>query len=176
MFRTRITELFGIDYPIIQGGMQWVSRAELVAAVSNAGGLGILSALTFSSEELKLELRKTKELTDKPFGVNLSLLPTLRPVNYEEYIDVIIGEGIKIVETAARSPEPYMGLFRAAGIKVINKCTAVRFARTRSDSTAFSEQFITFDFDQGGVALTGGVEYGFALGFAAHWAYLRIFF
>ena len=130
MFSTRITKLFGIKYPIIQGGMQWVSRAELAAAVSNAGGLGILSALTFSPEELRLEIRKMRELTDKPFGVNLTLLPALRPVKYEEYIEVILQEGVGIVETAGRNPEPYMKLFREGAVKVIHKCTAVRFART----------------------------------------------
>jgi len=130
MFKTRITEMFRIEYPIIQGGMQWVSTAELTAAVSNAGCLGILSALTFSPEELKLEIRKVKELTNRPFGVNITLLPTLRPVNYNEYFNVVIEEGVKIVETAGRSPEPYMKLLKAAGIKVIHKCTAVRFART----------------------------------------------
>ena len=130
MFSTRITKLFGIKYPIIQGGMQWVSRAELAAAVSNAGGLGILSALTFSPEELRLEIRKMRELTDKPFGVNLTLLPALRPVKYEEYIEVILQEGVGIVETAGRNPEPYVKLFREGAVKVIHKCTAVRFART----------------------------------------------
>ncbi len=130
MFSTRITKLFGIKYPIIQGGMQWVSRAELAAAVSNAGGLGILSALTFSPEELRLEIRKMRELTDKPFGVNLTLLPALRPVKYEEYIEVILQEGVGIVETAGRNPEPYMKLFWEGAVKVIHKCTAVRFART----------------------------------------------
>ncbi len=131
MFPNRLTELLGIRYPIIQGGMQWVSRAELVAAVSNAGGLGILSALTFPSpEELAAEIRKTGNITSQPFGVNLTLLPTMRPANIEGYINTIIGEGIKIVETAGRNPEPYMESLKAAGIKVIHKCTAVRFART----------------------------------------------
>lgn len=131
MLKTRVTEMLGIEYPIVQGGMQWVSRAELVSAVSNAGGLGILSAFTFPSpEELAAEIRKTRELTDKPFGVNLTLAPTLRPVNYEPYIDVIAREGIKVVETAARNPEPYMTQFKSAGIRVIHKCTAVRFAQT----------------------------------------------
>jgi nitronate monooxygenase len=131
MFKTRVTELFGIKYPIIQGGMQWVARAELAAAVSNAGGLGILSALTFPTpEELAAEIRKARGLTDKPFGVNVTFLPTLRPVNIDGYIDVIIEEGVKIVETAGRNPEPYMERFKSAGIKVIHKCTAVRFART----------------------------------------------
>ncbi len=131
MLKTRVTELFNIKYPIIQGGMMWVSRAELVGAVSNAGGLGILTALTFSSpEELVAEIRKTKEITDKPFGVNFTFLPTLRQINYEEYIDAALGEGVRIVETAGRSPEPYMPRLKAAGVKVIHKCTAVRFART----------------------------------------------
>ncbi|MFO7996151.1 MAG: nitronate monooxygenase [Dehalococcoidia bacterium] len=131
MFRTEVTEILGIKYPITQGGMQWISRAELVSSVSNAGGLGILSALTFPSpEELAAEIRKTRNLTDRPFGVNVTLAPTLRPVNIDRYLDVIIGEGVKIVETAARSPEPYMKRLKDSGVKVIHKCTAVRFART----------------------------------------------
>jgi len=129
VFKTRVTELFGIKYPIIQGGMQWVARAELSSAVSNAGGLGIITALTFPTpEELATEIKRMRELTDKPFGVNITLIPTLRPVNYEEYIDVIIREDVAIVETAGRNPEPYMNRLKAAGIKVIHKCTAVRFA------------------------------------------------
>jgi len=131
MLKTRITELFNIRYPIIQGGMLWVSRAELVAAVSNAGGLGILTALTFPTpRELATEIKKTRALTNKPFGVNITLLPTLRPVDIESYINTVIDSGIKIVETAGRSPEPYMERLKAAGLKVIHKCTAVRFART----------------------------------------------
>ena len=131
MFRTRITELFGIKYPIIQGGMMWISRAELVAAVSNAGGLGILTAFTFPTpEELAAEIKKTRTLTDKPFGVNITLLPTLRPVDIDGYLDTVISAGIKIVETAGRSPEPYMERLKAAEVRVIHKCTAVRFART----------------------------------------------
>lgn len=130
MFKTRVTELFGIKYPIIQGGMQWVARAELSSAVSNAGGLGIITALTFPTpEELASEIKRMRELTDKPFGVNITLIPTLRPVNYEEYIDVIIREDVGIVETAGRNPEPYMSRLKSAGIKVIHKCTAVRFAK-----------------------------------------------
>ena len=125
-----MTELFGVKHPIIQGGMMWISRAELVAAVSNAGGLGILSALTFPSpEELAAEIKRTRELTDKTFGVNITLLPTLRPKDIDGYFDVVIKGGIKIVETAGRSPEPYMERLKAAGVKVIHKCTAVRFAR-----------------------------------------------
>ncbi len=131
MIKTRITELLGIKYPIVQGGMMWVSRAELVAAVSNAGGLGIITAFTFPTpDELAAEIKKTKELTDKPFGVNVTLLPTLRPVDIDGYFNTVIDAGIKIVETAGRSPEQYMERLKAAGIKVIHKCTAVRFART----------------------------------------------
>jgi nitronate monooxygenase len=131
MFTTRVTQLLGIKYPIIQGGMLWLSRAELVAAVSNAGGLGILSALTFPSpQELAEEIRKTRRLTDQPFGVNITLLPTLRPINIDAYIDAVIDEGVKVVETAGRSPEQYMEKFKKGGIKVMHKCTAVRFART----------------------------------------------
>ncbi len=131
MFKTRITELFGIKYPIIQGGMLWISRAELVSAVSSAGALGILTAFTFPTPaELAAEIKKTRGLTDKPFGVNITLLPTLRPVDIDGYLGAVIDSGIKIVETAGRSPEPYMERLKAAGVKVIHKCTAVRFART----------------------------------------------
>jgi nitronate monooxygenase len=131
MFETRITELFGMKYPIIQGGMMWVSRAELVAAVSNSGGLGILSALTFPTpEELAAEIKRTRQLTDKPFGVNITLLPALRPANIEGYLDAVINSGVKILETAGRNPELYVERLKAAGVKVIHKCTAVRFART----------------------------------------------
>ena len=131
MFKTKVTEMLNIEYPIIQGGMMWVSRAELASAVSNAGGLGIITALTFPSpEELGAEIRKTKDLTDKPFGVNLTFLPTLRPVNYDDYIDAILQEGVKVVETAGRSPESYMERLKTGGVRVIHKCTAVRFART----------------------------------------------
>jgi NAD(P)H-dependent flavin oxidoreductase YrpB (nitropropane dioxygenase family) len=131
MFKTRITELFDIKYPITQGGMMWISRAELVAAVSNAGGLGIITAFTFPTpQELAVEIKKTKELTDKPFGVNVTLLPTLRPVDIDGYLNTVIDSGVKIVETAGRSPEPYIERLKTAGVKVIHKCTAVRFART----------------------------------------------
>ena len=129
MLKTRVTELLGIEYPIIQGGMQWVATAELASAVSNAGGLGIISALSFDPEGLRQEILKARELTDKPFGVNLTFLPTLKPINYEDYIKVIIEEQVKIVETAGRNPEPYMKYFKDNGIKVIHKCTAVRFAK-----------------------------------------------
>ena len=131
MFKTRITEFFGIKYPIVQGGMMWISRAELVAAVSNAGCLGIITAFTSPTpQELAVEIKKARALTEKPFGVNITLLPTLRPVDIDGYFNTIIDAGIKIVETAGRSPEPYMERLKAAGIKVIHKCTSVRFART----------------------------------------------
>jgi NAD(P)H-dependent flavin oxidoreductase YrpB (nitropropane dioxygenase family) len=131
MFRTRVTDLFGIKYPIVQGGMQWVATAALASAVSNAGGLGIISTLIYKTpESFTAELRKMKQLTDKPFGVNMTFLPTLSPVNYDDYVDIIIGEGVKIMETAGRNPEPYIGRLKAAGIKIIHKCTAIRFAKT----------------------------------------------
>jgi len=131
MFKTRITELLGTKYPITQGGMMWISRAGLVSAVSNAGALGILTAFTFSDpKDLVAEVKKTRELTDKPFGVNITLLPTLRPVDVDGYVSAVIDSGVKIVETAGRNPEQFMQRFKAAGIKVIHKCTAVRFART----------------------------------------------
>jgi NAD(P)H-dependent flavin oxidoreductase YrpB (nitropropane dioxygenase family) len=127
MLKTRITELFGIEHPIIQGGMQWVGRAELVAAVANAGGLGLITALTQPTpEDLRKEILRTREMTDKPFGVNLTILPTIKPVPYDDYAAVIVDCGIKILETAGRNPEPYLPAFKKAGIKVIHKCTSVR--------------------------------------------------
>ena len=134
MFKTRITELFDIELPIIQGGMLWLSQAELVAAVSNAGGLGILSAATFTSkEELKAEIQKTKALTNKPIGVNIPLFPAIRPPDVEGYIKVMAEEEVPIVETAGRNPVEYMSLFRECGIKVMHKVTAVRFARKAAE-------------------------------------------
>jgi len=129
MLRTRFTELFGVEHPIVQGGMQWVGRAEFVASVSNAGALGILTALTQPSpDELGREIDKTRQLTNKPFGVNLTILPTLKPVPYDDYLEVIIDSGVKIIETAGRSPGPYMERLKQAGIKVIHKCTSVKHA------------------------------------------------
>ena len=125
--KTRITELFGIEHPIVQGGMQWVGKGELVAAVANAGALGFITALTQPTpEDLSKEIARTRGMTDKPFGVNLTILPTLRPVPYDDYAQAIAESGVKIVETAGRSPEPFMPAFKAAGIKVIHKCTSVR--------------------------------------------------
>ena len=129
MLKTRITDLFGIEHPVIQGGMQWVGYAELVSAVSNAGALGILTALTQPTpEDLVKEIQRTREMTDKPFGVNLTVLPTINPPPYEEYAQAIVGSGVKIVETAGRSPEPFMELFKEYDVKVIHKCTSVRHA------------------------------------------------
>lgn len=130
MFKTKVTELLNIQYPIIQGGMMWISRAELTSAVSNAGGLGIMTALSFSSgKELAAEIKKTRHMTEKPFGVNISLLPTFRKINYDDYIDTIIGEGISVVETAGNNPERFIKKLKAAGVKIIHKCTTVRHAR-----------------------------------------------
>ncbi|KFG94753.1 nitronate monooxygenase [Burkholderia paludis] len=127
--KTRITELFGIEHPIIQGGMHYVGLAELVAAVSNAGGLGFITALTQKTPELLAkEIARCRDMTDKPFGVNVTFLPTLSSPPYPEYIAAIAEGGVRIVETAGRSPEQYMPAFKAAGIKVIHKCTSVRHA------------------------------------------------
>ena len=129
MLQTRITELFGIKHPVIQGGMQWVGFAGLVSAVSNAGALGILTALSQpTTEDLVKEIEKTRGMTDQPFGVNLTILPTINPPPYEEYAQAIVGSGVKIVETAGRSPEPFMELFKEYDVKVIHKCTSVRHA------------------------------------------------
>ena len=129
MLKTRITELFGIEKPIVQGGLMWIARAELAAAVGNAGGIGFMTALTFpEADQLRAEIRKCREMTDKPFGVNLTFLPSLRPIDYPAYIDVCIDEGIEFIETAGRNPEPYMEQLKSAGIKVVHKCTSVRHA------------------------------------------------
>ncbi len=129
MLKTRFTEEFGITHPIIQGGMQWVGRAELVSAVANAGALGFITALTQPTpEDLSREIARCRDMTDRPFGVNLTILPSLNPPPYAEYRDAIIQAGIRIVETAGYSPQDHIGAFKAAGIKVIHKCTAVRHA------------------------------------------------
>jgi NAD(P)H-dependent flavin oxidoreductase YrpB (nitropropane dioxygenase family) len=125
--KTRITELFGIEHPIIQGGMHFVGFAQLAAAVSNAGGLGIITGLTQRTPELLAkEIARCRDLTDKPFGVNLTFLPAFTAPPYPEYIAAIREGGVKIVETAGRSPEQYMPALKTAGIKVIHKCTSVR--------------------------------------------------
>jgi NADH:quinone reductase (non-electrogenic) len=130
VFKTRLTEMLGIKYPIVQGGMLWLSRAELVAAVSNAGGLGILSSATFpDKEQLRTEIRRTKEMTAKPFGVNIPLLPAIKPLDVKGIIGVMAEEGVSVVETAGRSPEEYVPLLKEKGIKIMHKVTAVRFAQ-----------------------------------------------
>ena len=127
MLTTRFTELFGVRHPVVQGGMQHVGKAELVAAVANAGALGFLTALTQPTPEaLAREIARTRGMTDHPFGVNLTILPTIKPVPYDEYMRVIVESGIKIVETAGRNPEPFMPALKAAGVRVIHKCTSVR--------------------------------------------------
>ena len=127
--KTRFTELVGIEYPIVQGGMMWVGRAELAAAVSNAGGLGILTALTQPSPDaLREEIARCRKMTDKPFGVNLTILPSVKPPPYAEYRKAIIDSGIRIVETAGHNPREHVEDFKAHGITVVHKCTAVRHA------------------------------------------------
>ena len=127
--KTRVTELLGIRYPIIQGGMMWVGTAELASAVSNAGGLGIMTALTQPTPEaLAQEIERCRKMTDKPFGVNLTILPTINPPPYEAYLDVIINSGVKILETAGNNPKDYIAKAKAAGVTIIHKCVAVRHA------------------------------------------------
>lgn len=127
--KTRVTELLGIDYPIVQGGMMWVGRAEMAAAVSNAGGLGLLTALTQASPQaLRDEIERCRAMTNRPFGVNLTILPSANPPPYEAYLDAIIGSGVKILETAGSSPREFIAKAKAAGLITIHKCTAVRHA------------------------------------------------
>ena len=126
---TKFTETFGVEHPIVQGGMQWVGRAELVAAVANSGALGFITALTQPTPaDLAREIAKCRDLTDKPFGVNLTILPTINPPPYDEYRQVIVDVGIKIVETAGSNPAPHLPMFHDNGIKVLHKCTSVRHA------------------------------------------------
>lgn len=127
--RTRVTDLLGTKYPIIQGGMMWVGRAELASAVSNAGGLGILTGLTQPTPEaLQQEIARCREMTDKPFGVNLTILPSTNPPPYEAYLDAIIDSGVKVLETAGSNPREFILKAKAAGIRIVHKCTAVRHA------------------------------------------------
>jgi nitronate monooxygenase len=127
--KTRITELFGIEHPIIQGGMHFVGFAEMAAAVSNAGGLGIVTGLTQRTPgDLAMEIARCREMTDKPFGVNLTFLPGLATPDYPGYVKAIIDGGIKVVETAGNNPVKWLPILKEAGIKVIHKCTSVRHA------------------------------------------------
>ncbi len=146
MFKTRITELLGIEYPVIQGAMQWLSRAELAAAVSNAGGLGIISGGSFeSADELRQEIRKMKSLTEKPFAVNITLLPTRRPIVWEEYIKAALEEGVKIIETSGRSPEPYMEWLKSAGVKTMHKIARIKDAKAAEHIGADAVTIIGFE-------------------------------
>ncbi|WP_448661621.1 NAD(P)H-dependent flavin oxidoreductase [Sphingomonas sp. CJ20] len=129
MIKTRFTEAFGVDHPIVQGGMMWVGTAELVAPVANAGALGFLTALTQPTPEaLAREIARTRERTDRPFGVNLTILPSISPPPYAEYRRAIIESGVTIVETAGYKPQEHVDDFKAHGVQVIHKCTAVRHA------------------------------------------------
>ena len=127
--KTKFTELTGVKYPIMSGGMMWVSTKELVSAVANAGGFGVMTGLSFGTPELMVEeIRKLKDLTDKPFGINITFLPTLKPVPYADFVDAALAEGITIFETAGRSPEDVMPALKKAGAKVIHKCTSLKHA------------------------------------------------
>jgi NAD(P)H-dependent flavin oxidoreductase YrpB (nitropropane dioxygenase family) len=129
MIKTRFTEMFGVDVPITCGGMTRVGKAELIAAVANAGALGFLTALTPGSPEaLVKEIKKTRDLTNKPFGINLTILPSINPIPYDEYRQVICESGCKVVETAGNNPAPHLPAFKAAGVKVIHKCVTARHA------------------------------------------------
>lgn len=129
--QTRITELFNIQYPIVQGGMHFVGKAELASAVSEAGGLGMLTALTQRTPDaLAKEIERCRAMTDKPFGVNLTFLPSVNAPDYPGYIRAIVEGGASIVETAGNNPAPHLSALKAAGIKVIHKCTSVRHALT----------------------------------------------
>ncbi|MCG6909604.1 MAG: nitronate monooxygenase [Deltaproteobacteria bacterium] len=132
MFKTKITEMLGIQYPILCGGMQWISRAELVSAVCNAGGIGFITAESFETpDDLRAEIRKMRDLTDKPFGVNISMVPEFGlPERSLRFCDVVAEEGVKVVETAGRSPKPLMPKLKEAGIKVIHKMTSIRHAES----------------------------------------------
>lgn len=127
--KTKITEMFGIEHPIVQGGMHYVGFAEMAAAVSNAGGLGLITALTQRTPALLAdEIARCKDMTDKPFGVNLTFLPSVTPPDYPGYVDAIIEGGIKAVETAGNNPQEWLPIMKEAGIKVLHKCTSVRHA------------------------------------------------
>ena len=129
MVRTRFCDVFGVEHPIVQGGMQWVGRAELVAAVADAGGLGFITALTQPTpDDLAKEIGRCREMTDKPFGVNLTILPSINPPPYADYRDVIVESGIPVVETAGFNPAEHLPAFREGGVKVLHKCTSVRHA------------------------------------------------
>lgn len=147
MFQTRITELFGIEYPIIQGALGGgLSRAELVSAVSNAGGLGMITSLNYTTaDELRAEIKKTKGMTDRPFAVNVTLLPTMRPVNYEEYFAAALDEGVRIIETSGRSPEPYIKIIKDAGAIIMHKVGGARHARSAERVGVDAVSIVSFE-------------------------------
>ena len=132
--KTRITELFGIEHPIIQGGMHYVGLAEMAAAVSNAGGLGIITGLTQGTpEKLANEIARCRDMTDKPFGVNLTFLPSVTPPDYPGLVQTIVDSGVKVVETAGNNPAKWLPQLQEAGVKVIHKCTSVRHSMKAQD-------------------------------------------
>ncbi|KAH8811961.1 hypothetical protein F5884DRAFT_296903 [Xylogone sp. PMI_703] len=142
-FNTKLTRALGIRIPVVQGGMQWVGYAEMAAAVSNAGGLGILTALTQpTAEDLRKEIRRCRKMTSKPFGVNLTLLPSMVPPDYGAYAQVVIDEGIKIVETAGNNPGPIIKKLKEANIIIIHKCTTIRHAES---ATKLGVDFLSID-------------------------------
>lgn len=147
MLKTKITELLGIEYPIIQGGMQWLSRAELAAAVSNAGGLGIITVATHpTKEQLVKEIRKTRGLTDKPFGVNISMLPSVTSGDMTpKYVEAVIEEKVPVVETAGRNPKSFINDLHKAGIKLIHKVPAARFAKKAEEIGADAVTVVGFE-------------------------------
>src|ERR1700691_2483811 len=129
MIKTRFTEMFGVEAPITCGGMTRVGKVELIAAVANAGALGFITAHSAAGpEDLAKKVQKCRDMTDKPFGVNLTILPSITPIPYDEYREAIIESGVKVVETAGNNPQPHLPAFKAAGVKVIHKCTSVRHA------------------------------------------------
>lgn len=127
--KTRVTDILGSRYPIVQGGMQWVGTADMAAAVSQAGGLGVLTALTQPDPEaLAREIDRCREMTDQPFGVNLTLLPTVTPPPYADYLDVVIDKGIRVIETAGNNPGVFIDKLKAHGVRIVHKCTSIRHA------------------------------------------------
>jgi NADH:quinone reductase (non-electrogenic) len=150
MMKTRVTDMLGVDYPILQGGMQWLAKAELVSAVANAGGFGFITAISFASPEaLRQEIHKTRGMTDKPFGVNVSMLPVLMPGDQtEKYMAVVCEEGIPAIETAGRNPEPYVPMLKDAGVRLFHKVPAVRYAKKAE--TVGADAVIVVGFECGG--------------------------
>jgi len=147
MLKTRVTEMLGIEHPILMGGLQWLARAELVAAACNAGAIGFITAGTFPSpEDFRAEIRKTRQLTDRPFGVNISMLPSLVPEEQtQRFFTVAVEEGVPVVETSGRNPEPYVAPLKDAGVKLIHKVPAVRFAKKAESVGADAVTIVGFE-------------------------------